>query len=78
MAQPEPTPAPAATSTPSASSVPPSVAPATTSGAGSDLNLLREQAEKGEPFAQHHLGVRLWNGTDGCRKDEAEVRAASY
>lgn len=46
----------------------------------SDLHALREQADRGEAYAQHQYGVRLWNGTDGSRKDEVEVsiKVSSY
>lgn len=63
VSEPSDTSAPAAPTNPVA-------APSMSSG---ELQALREQADRGEAYAQHQYGVRLWNGTDGSRKDEVEV-----
>lgn len=43
-----------------------------------ELMSLKEGADRGEAPSQHAYGVRLWNGTDGSRKDDVEVKLLAF
>lgn len=63
----------AANAQPAAAPAAPAPHPAPTT----ELMSLKEGADRGEASSQHAYGVRLWNGTDGSRKDDVEVNPRS-